>query len=113
MRFAEFLAHLITGHRFKVALFLVAMTVLGYYGLFTRRAPNIDPEGNSNNNQIPRVRLVNDDFGFSSAHCLFVVEVEDLYTRETITALRTMVDRLEIPDQGFSDSTGEMSDVTS
>ncbi len=95
MRFAEFLAQLITGHRLKVALFLVAMTVLGYYGLFTRRAPNIDPEGNSNNNQTLRVRLVNDDFRSSSAHCLFVVEVEDLYTPETITALRTMVDRLE------------------
>ena len=95
MRFAEFLAKLITGHRLKVALFLVGMTLLGYYGLFTRRAPSINPEGNSNNNQIPRVRLVNDDFGFSSTHCLLVVEVGDLYTRETITALRKMVDRLE------------------
>jgi len=95
VRFAELLARLITGHRLKVAIFLVTMTVLGYYGLFTRRAPSIDPEGNSNNRQIPRVRLVNDDFGFSSAHCLLVVEVEDLYTRDTITALRRMVDRLE------------------
>ena len=95
MRFAKFLAQLITGHRFKVALFLFAMTVLGYYGLFTRRAPSIDSEGSSNNNQIPRVRRVNDDFGFSSAHCLFVVEVGDLYTPATIMALRTMVDRLE------------------
>jgi len=95
VRFAEFLAKLITGHRFKVALFLVGMTLLGYYGLFTRRAPSINPEGNSNNNQIPRVRLINDDFSFSSAHCLLVVEVGDLYTRETITALRRMVDHLE------------------
>jgi predicted RND superfamily exporter protein len=95
VRFADFLARLITGHRGWIVVFLLAMTALSAYGFFSRRTPVIDTENNRAQVDISQLRSEDTDYGFSAVDCLIVVEIEDLYSRDTVVSLRRMVDRLE------------------
>jgi predicted RND superfamily exporter protein len=95
VRITALLARFVTSHRLLVTFLLIGITAFASYGFFSRRTPTIDTEGTPKERRTPRVQLVNDEFGFSRTDCLLVIEVEDLYTRDTIVTLRAMVDRLE------------------
>ena len=86
-RFACFLVH----RRFLVALGMLSLTGVATYGLLYHPPPQAP--GNLRDNVALRSRGAS--FDLPRPDALLVIEVEDLFRRETVTALRSMARAIE------------------
>ena len=86
-RFACFLVH----RRFLVALGMLSLTGVATYGLLYHPPPQAP--GNLRDDVALRSRGAS--FDLPRPDALLVIEVEDLFRRETVTALRSMARAIE------------------
>ncbi|MBP85900.1 MAG: RND transporter [Planctomycetaceae bacterium] len=89
----HWLADTVTRHRFLTFFVLAATTALSICGHLYVPQPN--SAGNESSEERPRVRNASRDFTGRSADCFLVVETTDVFTPQTVTALREMVAEVE------------------
>lgn len=89
----NWLADAVTRHRtltFIVLAFATALSICGHLYV-----PQPESAGNDTSEERPRIRSASRDFTGRSADCFLVVEVQEVFTPDSVTALRQMVAAVE------------------
>ncbi|MFP6694969.1 MAG: MMPL family transporter, partial [Pirellulales bacterium] len=86
-------------HRILVAAFVVFMTALASWGYFREKTPDSLLRGRREEQSDDRLlREVNEQFELRTSECFLVVDAEDLFSPQAVTAVRGIVRDVEALD---------------